>query len=159
MRHVIDSIAVGVLFVSAVTAAAPSEVADAAMRGDRAAVRALLANKTDVNAPQVDGTTALQWAVRANDLELTDMLLAAGAGASTANQAGATPMLLAALNGNAAILEQLIKAEADPNASLSPTGDTALMIAARTGKVDAVRVLLDHQTKVMPGRPGAAPRL
>ena len=40
-----------------------SDVADAAMRGDKAAVRALLAQKADVNAPQADGATALHWAV------------------------------------------------------------------------------------------------
>jgi len=118
------------------------------MRGDRSAVRSLLAQKADVNAPQIDGTTALDWAVRANDLEMTGILLSAGASASAANQSGATPMLLAAMNGNAAILERLIKAGAGPNAPVSKTGDTALMIAARTGNVDAVRVLLDHQAQV-----------
>ncbi len=56
-----------------------SEVADAAMHGDKSALRALLQQKADVNAPQADGTTALHWAVRANDLEMTDMLLRAGA--------------------------------------------------------------------------------
>jgi ankyrin repeat protein len=130
--------------VSAMSAAGPSEVADAVMRGDKSAVRVLLEKKADVNSPQVDGTTALHWAVQANDLELTDMLLKAGARASAANQSGAAPMLLAATNGNALILEHLIRAGADPNAPLSPTGDTALMMAARTGNVDAVRVLLGH---------------
>ena len=107
-----------------------------------------MAKKADVNAPQVDGTTALHWAVRANDLEMTEMLLGAGAKPSAANQSGATPMLLAAMNGSAAILERLIRAGADPNAPVSDTGDTALMIAARTGKVDAVKVLLDHGANV-----------
>jgi len=36
-------------------AAGRSEVADAAMKGDKAAVWALLQKKADVNAPQVDG--------------------------------------------------------------------------------------------------------
>ena len=44
-----------------------SDVADAAMRGDTAAVRALLAQKADVNAPQADGATALHWAVYRGD--------------------------------------------------------------------------------------------
>lgn len=148
MRTAYSAIAIGLLLVSAVFAAAPSEVADAAMRGDKSALRALIEKKANVNAPQVDGTTALAWAVRGNDLELTEMLLKAGANASAANQSGATPLLLAAMNGNAAILEHLIQAGADPNAPVSETGDTALMIAARTGTVDAVRALLDHHANV-----------
>src|SRR5713101_9921307 len=40
-------------------AASRSEVADAVMKGDRTAVRTLLQRKADVNAPQVDGATAL----------------------------------------------------------------------------------------------------
>jgi uncharacterized protein len=139
---------VAFLLASGLSAAAPSAVADAAMRGDKAAVRALIEKKSDVNAAQIDGTTALHWAVRADDLELTEMLLKAGAQPSAANQSGATPMLLSAMNGNAAILERLIQAGADPNAPLSQTGDTALMIAARSGQLDAVRALVDHGAKV-----------
>src|SRR6516225_9416592 len=144
MRRTIETIAIGFLLVSGISAAPRSEVADAAMRGDKPAVRSLIAKKADVNAPQVDGTTALHWAVRADDLEMTEMLLGAGAKPSAVNQSGATPMLLAAMNGSAVILERLIRAGADPNAPVSDTGDTALMIAARTGKADAVKVLLDH---------------
>ena len=104
---------------SAAAAAAKSDVADAAMRGDKGAVRTLLQQKADVNAQQIDGTTALHWAVEANDLELTDILLAAGAKPMAANQAGATPILLATQNGNAALIERLLVAGADPNAPLT----------------------------------------
>ncbi len=52
-----------------------------------------------------------------------------------------TPLQLAALNGSAAMIEKLIKAGADPNAPLTASGDTALMMAARTGKTDAIKVL------------------
>lgn len=139
---------IGLLAVAAASAAPKSDVADAAMRGDKGAVRALLQQKADVNAKQIDGTSALHWAVEANDLEMADMLLAAGAKPMAANQAGATPMLLATQNGNAAMIERLLAAGADPNASLTQTSDTALMMAARTGKIDAVRVLLDHGAQV-----------
>ncbi|HTR34965.1 MAG TPA: ankyrin repeat domain-containing protein [Bryobacteraceae bacterium] len=148
MKHAIQITVAGFLLAAGICAATRSEVADAAMQGDKSAVHALLETKADVNGPQVDGTTALHWAVRANDLAMTDMLLKAGANVSAANQSGATPMQLAAMNGNAAMLERLIQAGADPNSPLSQTGDTALMMAARTGKVDAVRVLLDHGAKV-----------
>ena len=58
-----------------------------------------------------------------------------------------TPLYLARQNGNAAVVEALLKAGADPNTAL-PDGETALMTAARTGKVDAVKFLLAHGANV-----------
>jgi len=138
----------GLLLAVCMAAAPKSDVADAAMRGDKAAVRTLLQQKADVNAPQIDGTSALHWAVQANNLELADILLAAGAKPMAANEAGAMPMLIATQNGNAAMIERLLAAGADPNAPLTRTSDTALMMAARTGKVDAVMALLSHGAQV-----------
>ena len=72
MRHGIAIVAITLLMAWGLCAAGRSEVADAAMQGDKSALRTLLQQKADVNAPQVDGTTALHWAVRANDLEMTE---------------------------------------------------------------------------------------
>ena len=137
-----------ILLASAGMVHAASDVADAAMKGDKAAVRALIERKANVNQPQVDGTTALHWAVRADDLETADLLLHAGANPSAANRDGATPLLLAGINGNAAMIGKLIQAGASPNAPLTKSGDTALMMTARTGKLAAVQVLLDHGAQV-----------
>jgi ankyrin repeat protein len=123
-------------------AAGDTRLADAAMRADRAGVRALLQQKADVNATQPDGTTALHWAVRANDLETTQLLLRAGAAVSATTRYGVTPLYLAAVNGNASVIDALLGAGADANAA-NPGGETALMTAARTGRIDAVRLLLD----------------
>jgi ankyrin repeat protein len=136
------------LLSGAMFAAVKSDVADAAMQGNKPGVRALLQEKANVNAPQIDGTTALHWAVQANDLETTDVLIRAGANVAVANKAGATPLLLATVNGNAPIIEKLIAAGANPNAPLTKTADTALMMASRTGKIEAVKVLLDHGAQV-----------
>ena len=133
-----------VLLSAASLSAAVSDLADATMKGDKQAVRSLLQKKADVNAAQVDGTTALHWAVRADDLETADLLIRAGAKVSAANREGVTPMQLAAMNGNAAMIEKLIKAGVNPNVSLSKFGDTPLMMVARSGKVDAVKMLLDN---------------
>jgi ankyrin repeat protein len=128
--------------------AANSEVADAVMNRNKAAVRSLLQRKVDVNAPQVDGTTALHWAVRQDDVDSVDLLIRAGANVSAENREGVMPMLLAALSGNAAIVDRLIKAGANVNAPLDPSGDTALMMASRTGKAEAVKVLLDRGAQI-----------
>jgi hypothetical protein len=57
-------------------AAVRSDIADAAMKSDKAALRLLLGQKADVNAAQVDGATALHWAMYRDDLEMTDRGLA-----------------------------------------------------------------------------------
>jgi uncharacterized protein len=137
-----------VLLSAASVRAAASELADAAMKGDKQSVRSLLQKKADVNAAQIDGTTALHWAVRADDVETTDLLIRAGANVSAANREGVTPMQLAATNGSAVIIERLVKAGANPNAPLSKFGDTALMLVARTGKAEATKVLLDNGAQV-----------
>ena len=124
-------------------AAGRSDVADAAMKGDKAAVRSLIQQKADVNTPQLDGATALHWAVYRGDKELTDMLIRAGANVKAANREGSTPMWLASVNGDAAILSALMSAGADPNEHL-PLGRSPLMAASRTGNVEAMKVLLDH---------------
>src|SRR5580700_3741110 len=91
----------GAILSMASLAAPPSPVADAAMHHDVAAVRALLAQKANVNTPQPDGATALMWGVRANDLEMVDLLLAAGGNVKAANRDGATALYQASENGNA----------------------------------------------------------
>ena len=63
------------------------------MRGDKAAVKSLLQQKADVNAPQADGATALQWAAYKNDMEMADLLIAAGANVKARNRDGATAAL------------------------------------------------------------------
>ena len=101
----------------------------------------------DSNAPQADGTTPLHLAVRANDLAKVNKLLAAGADAKAANRYGITPLYLACENANPAMIERLLKAGADANA-VSTEGETALMTVARTGVVEAAKVLLDHGANV-----------
>src|SRR5262245_18067518 len=143
LRRLLRGCAVAVVSIGFASAAwaATSPMADAAEKQNRDAIRSLLRQKADVNAPQIDGTTALHWAVRLNDPATADLLIRAGAKVNAANRDGATPLQLAALNGSAAMIEKLVKAGADPNAPLSSSGDTALMLAARTGTVDAIKVL------------------
>ena len=112
------------------------------MNGDREAVTRLLRQKADVNAPQVDGATALHWAVYRDDLELAGALLTAKANVAAANRVGMTPLAMAALYGNPAMIDRLLKAGADAKA-LTPNGETMLMLAARNGNPQAVKLLVE----------------
>src|SRR5262249_26460831 len=91
--HVMRALKIGGVFLLLATVtvgAGRSDVADAAMRGDRAAVRTLLDQHADVNAAQADGATALHWAVYRSDKDLVDVLIRAGANVKAANREGST---------------------------------------------------------------------
>lgn len=125
----------------AALAAERATVADAAERRDTALVRTLLEARTDVNAAQVDGTTALHWAAYNDDLEMVTLLVRSGANVNASNRYGVPPLSLACANGNADIVKALLEAGADANAVLKG-GETVLMAAARAGNPDAVKALL-----------------
>jgi ankyrin repeat protein len=130
------------LFVTSLHAAGPNaSLVDAVKNTDQAGARALLQQHVDVNVPETDGTTALHWAARWDDLETAGLLIRSGANVNSANRYNITPLSLASVNGSAAMIGQLLKAGADPNTKL-PGGETVLMTAARTGKLDALKVLL-----------------
>ena len=119
-----------------------TRLADAAMTRDMAAVRTLLQQRgVDVNAPGRDGTPALHWAVRVNDLDTTSALLRAGADPKLITRYGVTPMSLAASSGNAAMVKLLLESGADANTP-DGAGDTPLMMAAQVGSLDTVQALL-----------------
>lgn len=122
-------------------------IVEAVKNGDGAAVRSLIEEHADVNAPQADGTTALTWAAQRNDLATAEVLIRAGANASAANDYGITPLWAACSNRNAAMVEKLLQAGADVNTSL-PSGETVLMTCARTGALEAVKLLLSHGADV-----------
>jgi len=131
-----------VLIAGITAGAGKSDVADAAQKGDLAAVQKLIQQKTDVNAPQIDGATALHWAVYKQNPDMVDLLIRSGANVKAANRTGVTPLEMAAMYGNAAILDRLIKAGGDAKAK-SANGETMLMFAARSGNPQAIKVLLE----------------
>ncbi|HUG90340.1 MAG TPA: ankyrin repeat domain-containing protein [Planctomycetaceae bacterium] len=129
------------LLLSAAGLGAASDVADAVMRGDAAGVRRLLEQKADVNLAQVDGATALHWAIYRDDLEVAELLIGAGANVNAANRAGVTPLAMASLYGSAALIERLLNAGADAK-ERGPDGETTVMLAARNGNAQAIKLLV-----------------
>jgi ankyrin repeat protein len=136
-----------VCVATVITAQGRSEIADAAQRGDRPAVQKLIQAKTNVNAPQIDGATALHWAVYREDGEMVDVLVRGGADVKAANRTGMTPLAMAAIYGNGPIIDKLLKAGADAK-ELGPNGETMLMFAARNGNPQAIKVLLEGGANV-----------
>lgn len=127
--------------------AADAPLADAAEAADWKKVATLLKESAEGNSSQVDGMTALHWAVYHDNSESTKLLLAAGALAKAENRYGVTPLSLACTNGSEPIVKTLLAAGADPNTTL-PGGETVLMTAARTGRVGPVQLLLAAGAKV-----------
>lgn len=140
---VIGAVSAAILF-----AATDTRAIDAVKAHDIAALRSLVKEHADVNAPEPDGATALQWAAHANDLEAVEILLRAGANPRAASRYGVTPLSEAATYGSAALVEALLKAGADPNTLTTERGETVLMTASRVGNAAAVKVLIDHGADV-----------
>src|SRR5690348_12334714 len=95
-------------------APARTSIVDAARQDNLARAKALVAAKANVNAPDVDGATALHWAVHHQDAAMVDLLLRAGAKPNATNREGVTPLEMAATYGDVGIISRLLKAGADP---------------------------------------------
>src|SRR5215212_1235756 len=105
-----------VLFCAATSPAFASgraDVADAMMHGDQAALRRLVQQKADVNGAQIDGVTALHWAVYRDDVAAARLLLTAGAKVDVQNREGITPIYMAAVYGHRAMIGMFLKAGAN----------------------------------------------
>ena len=124
-----------------------SPLADAVEKQNHKRIQSLLKQRADVNAPQLDGMTAMLWAAYYDDLATARRLTAAHADTNIANRYGVKPLSLACTNGDADLVELLLQAGADPNTVL-PGGETALMTAARTGRVGPVQALLARKAVV-----------
>lgn len=148
------------------------EILDAAERGDSAAVVGLLQRGMDVNTVDREGNTLLMISARTENMELMKFLLANGAAINRRNRFGDTALLLAAIKGSVAGVDLLHKsgAQLEPGGwsalhysvfsessellgwlvkqgakldARAPNGQTALMLAAKQGKLAQVRQLVD----------------
>jgi ankyrin repeat protein len=147
-RHAIVLFTALSLMLAVTQAAVTAPVADAAMRGDSAAVQTLLRQGADVNAAQGDGMTALHWTALNGDLKTMNVLLAAKATPDPLTRLGGyTPLHLASSRGHAAVVARLLDAGSKATAVTS-TGVQPIHLAAQAGNPDAVRALLDHGADV-----------
>lgn len=127
--------------------AADSELTTAIKQGETRVVTDLLKQKPDVNAPEADGTTPLQWAIYHEQRDLVRALLRAGADVEKTNREGISPLALAVMTGNEDITELLLDAGAGINTPLA-NGETALMMAARTGDLETMELLIEEGAEI-----------
>lgn len=143
--------AVGSLAVAGLAAAgsarADSQLADLAQAGNDVAALKMIAAGTDVNAPQGDGATALNWATYRLDVGLVKALLKHGANPNNVNSFGASPLTEAIKANNTELVSMLLGAKANADAA-NADGQTALMLAARIGALPIVKLLLSHGAHV-----------
>ncbi len=128
--------------------ASEGEIAAALRDGQRTAAIALVhKGSADVNAKLPDGTFALLWAARSDDLELVTLLLDAKADVNAADPDGITPLALACANANVEIARKLVAAGANTNLA-DAAGTTPLMTAVGRPQIENVRLLLEAGAKV-----------
>jgi ankyrin repeat protein len=124
-------------------------MADAAMRGDKDALKALLKQGADVGAAQGDGMTALHWAAERGDTEMAELLVYAGANVGAVTRIGQyTPLHLAAKAGSPSVVKTLLKGGAAVDAKSNPSGATPMHLAAISGNGDVVNLLADAKGDV-----------
>jgi ankyrin repeat protein len=145
-RKVSGLVLLGAGLSAPAVAASRAALADAAEQRDKTSIRKLLETGADVNAAQVDGTTALHWAAYSDDAETAALLVRAGANVNALNRYGVPPLAQACTNGNAAMVKLLLQAGADPNATMKG-GESVLMLAARSGNLEAVKALLARDAR------------
>ncbi len=87
-----------------------------------------------MNEAQPDGTRPIHWAVYRVDYELLGALIARKANLNVRNEFGSTPIAQAAELADARMVKMLLDAGAEPEGA-NPDGQTALMLAIRTGEM------------------------
>jgi uncharacterized protein len=132
------------------------ELLAAVERGDLARTQALLATNVNVNARNVRGFTALEWAASYGSLEIVEALLARGADVNLARGVNPatnildrscsqttdeTALIDASDKGYEGIVRALLAAHADANAR-DCHGRTALIFASSKNHADVVKLLL-----------------
>lgn len=138
----------------------------AAYCGLSKAIKALVADNSDINCVDSYGQTPLCWAARGGQLAAARLLLDQGADPKLgiqstdtlrASYAGPpTPIGWAARVGNAEIVELLLTNNANPDPDIAG-GYSALWTAVQAGNSEVVRLLLEHNANPDLGRHDFSP--
>lgn len=113
----------------------------AAAIGDVAQIKLHIEKKTDLNALNEQGDTALKLAVASQSVDCVKALLEGGANPNLKDSNGSTPLMDASMAGNVDMVNAMVAAKADLTIANS-SGWTALYCAVFAGQYDAAEVLI-----------------
>ena len=134
------------LLASRADATGDSVLMAAVRAGHPEAVRLLIEHGARVNHAEPEiGHTALMWAVRTNHAEIIRLLLAAGASVDTITRVGQRPAVRPPGAGGGSHGVGIVRSGVPPQGEQLPTpgGMTPLLFAARDGRLDAARLLVE----------------
>lgn len=117
---------------------------NAVLRKDLHALRTILQrDKSQVDARDENGRTALHLAAASGQVEFVNALLEAGANVNLRRTDRATPLMLAATNGHAAVVAILMAHGGKPRA-VDSTGAEPIEVASRHGHLSVIKTLIRH---------------
>ncbi|XP_007641675.1 2-5A-dependent ribonuclease isoform X2 [Cricetulus griseus] len=121
---------------------------EAVKEGNVDRIKQLLQRGADINACEdIGGWTPLHNAVQLGKVDIVHLLLRHGADPHQRKKNGATPFIIAGINGDVTLLQTFLSKGADVN-ECDLNGFTAFMEAAECGKVEALRLLFDKGANV-----------
>ena len=101
-----------------------NDLIKAAYEGDLPRINTLLAAKSDVNASNSNGATAIMAASQSGHLNVVQLLLSKGANVNSRMNNGVTALIIASQNGHLKVVQALLVAGA--SGLLDWPGDTTL---------------------------------
>lgn len=99
----------------------------------------------DVNEVDEHRYTPLFWAVQGGSVEFIKSIVKDGANLEAINEFGQTPLIVAVLLNHESIVRELVSLGSDVNRPDAIEGQTPLILAARDGRLEIVKFLLEEK--------------